>query len=135
MLNIFCRKRYIIIPLISLLLIVALFACTQKSDGMVMQSRNNANHDNCLLSANRLSEISSYIAVKMDNLKELSLKRADSGRIRTTYSKGFFLGLYSLIILLLIDFLICLLFNLYRVIRSNRLIIISYIHNLDGMKP
>lgn len=135
MLTVLHDKRQINIPLISLLIIVVLFLGILKSDEMVPICGNCAKQGTYLCRTNNLSEISSTIAIKMDDLKELSQKQTDSGRAGTVICRGFFTGVASLIILMLFRFFGGLLFYSFRAIRCNRLFTISYIHNLDGMKP
>lgn len=132
MLSLLYRKKHICILLISILIIAALLISTQKSDKFDILGRNSVNHDRCMLCANNLSEISSYIVIKMN---DLSLKRAESSRVKTSYDRGCLLGFCLGITPIQLCLFISLLFYLCRAIRSNRLIIISYIHNLDGMKP
>lgn len=124
-----------VISRISLLMIVVLVLGVLKSDEMVPINKNIDNRVNCLFYSNSLSKISSSVAIKTDNMKELSLKNTDSERVKTTCRRGCFAGFSSLFSFVVLSFACILLFYLYKTIRCNRLRIISYIHSLDGTKP
>lgn len=121
--------------IISLLIVAVLLLCTFKSDEMI---QNNKNVDNCvnyIFYYNCSSKILSSVAIKIDNMKDLSLKKTDSGRVRPNCRRGIFEGFNSLINPVLLSFVCVLLFYLCRALRCDRLFIISYIHSLDGTKP
>lgn len=129
------NKRHIHISLISLLFIVVLLFCTIKTEDMVSTGRDSANRANLLFDSIGLNEISASIVVKLDEIRELSLKRADSCCIRKSFGGIFSADIYTLTVSVLIIFFIGSAFYLCGAIKCKQSFIISYIHNLDGMKP
>lgn len=131
--NIFHNKRNI--KLISLLFIVAMLVCTFNSNELFLNGENSITHDNGVIFNNNFSEISLSVSAKADNFKELSLKKASAEHLKKASGRSTFSGLYALLLPIIFGFSCALFFFLYRAVRCNRLIIISYIHDLDGMKP